>query len=88
MLMDKMTVQEWAAEYRLINLAEREMLKQELPLIPPGKGAQRYFRLCEFLTKLSPEAREVFAEERREHYLALEVRLKKAARYFHHDFPG
>jgi hypothetical protein len=88
MEMDKKAVKEWAAEYRLINIAEREMLKQELPLIPPGAGTLRYFRLCQFLTKLSPDAREAFADERRVHYLALEARLRKVAEYFHHDFPS
>ena len=88
MEMDKKAVKEWAAEYRLINIAEREMLKQELPLIPPGEGIMRYFRLCQFLTRLSPDAREVFADERREHYLALEARLRKVAEYFHYDIPS
>jgi len=36
-----MTIKEWAAEYRAINDAEREMLKQELPLIPPKEGILR-----------------------------------------------
>lgn len=88
MALDKKAVKEWAAKYRLINEAEREMLKHELPLIPPGEGTRRYFRLCQFLTRLSPDARETFADERREHYLALEMRLRKAAEYFHHDLPN
>ncbi|MFZ5912579.1 MAG: hypothetical protein ACOYYU_21480 [Chloroflexota bacterium] len=88
MAMDKKAVQEWVAEYQLINAAEREMLRQELPLIPPGEGTQRYFRLCQFLTKLSPDAWEAFADERRKHYLALEARLRKATEYFCYDFPS
>jgi hypothetical protein len=85
--MPKMTIKEWAAEYRAINEAEREMLKQELPLIPPKEGILRYFRLCEFVAKLSLEARNIFAEERRKHYLELETRLRKAAEYWNYDFP-
>lgn len=88
MAMDKKAVKEWAAEYKVINEMEREELKRELPLIPPGEGALRYFRLCQFLTKLSPDAREAFADERRERYLVLEARLRTVAEYIHHDFPS
>lgn len=80
-----MTVKEWVAEYRLINEAEREMLKYELPLIPPGDGAMRYFHLCEFLARISSDAREIFADERRERYIILETRLRKIAEYLRHD---
>jgi len=83
-----MTITEWAAEYRAINDVEREMLKQELPLIPPKEGILRYFRLCEFVAILSLEARNIFAEERRKHYLELETRLGKAAEYWNYDFPN
>ncbi|MEW6093393.1 MAG: hypothetical protein AB1531_05440 [Chloroflexota bacterium] len=86
--MPEMTIKEWAAAYRANNEAEREMLKQELPLMPPKDGILRYFRLCEFLVRLSPDAREVFADERRRHYLDLEERLRKAAKRLGYDFPG
>jgi hypothetical protein len=86
--MPEMTIKEWAAEYRAINDAEREMLKQELPLIPPKGSILRYFRLCEFVAKLSLEARDIFTEERRKHYLELETRLRKAAKYWNYDFPN
>ena len=85
--MPQMTVKEWAAEYRLINEAEREEQKQRLPLLSPQESIQSYLSLCEFLTKLSPEAREAFADERRKHYLDLEARLRKAARYWGYAFP-
>jgi len=86
--MSQMSIKEWAAEYRLINQAEREMLKQELPLIPSKEGILHYFRLCEFVTRLSPDARDAFADERRKHYLDLETRLRKAAEYWNYDFPS
>ncbi len=86
--MPSMTVKEWAAEYRLINQAERESLKEELPLIPRGEGILRYFRLCEFLVRLSPDAHEVFADERRRYYLDLEERFRKAAKRLGYDFPN
>lgn len=88
MALDKKAVQEWSAEYKIVNEMEREALKRELPLISPGEGTLRYFRLCQFLTKLSPDAREAFADEWRERYLALEARLRKVAEYIHHDFPS
>jgi len=57
-------------------------------LIPPKEGILRYFRLCEFVAILSLEARNIFAEERRKHYLELETRLRKAAEYWNYDFPN
>ncbi len=86
--MAHMTVKEWAAEYRRINEAELEDQKQRLPLLSPQEGIRRYFALCEFLVRISPEAREVFAEERRRHYLDLEARLKKAALRLGHVIPS
>ncbi len=86
--MPEMTIKEWAAAYRAENEAEREMLKRELPQIPKGEGILRYFRLCDFLARLSPDAREAFADERRRRYLELEARLRKAAGKLGYDFPN
>jgi len=83
-----MTIKEWAAEYRRINEAEREDLRQRLPLELPQDSIRGYLSLCEFLVKLSPDAREAFAEERRRRYLELEARLRKAARYWNHALPN
>ena len=43
-----MTIKEWAAEYRLINEAEREDLKRRLPLELPQDSIRGYLSLCEF----------------------------------------
>jgi hypothetical protein len=83
-----MTIKEWAAEYRRINEAEREDLKRRLPLESPQDSIRGYLSLCEFVVKLSPDAREAFAEERRRHYLALETRIRKAARRWGYVIPG
>ncbi len=88
MALDKKAVKEWKAEYQLINQSERDMLSLELPLIPSRVGIERYFRLCEFLMQLSSDARDAFAEERRRHYLDMENRFRKAARYWGYDFPS
>jgi hypothetical protein len=74
-----MTIKEWAAEYRLIDEAEMEDLRQTLPSEPVERSIRTYLSLCEFIVKLSPNAREVFAEERRKHYIELEERLRKVA---------
>jgi hypothetical protein len=74
-----MTVKEWAAEYRRIDEASLEDLKQRLPSEPAEHSIRSYLSLCEFVVKLSPEAREAFAEERRRYYLELEARIRKAA---------
>jgi hypothetical protein len=77
-----MTVKEWAEAYRRINEAELEDQKRRLPLLSPQDSVRRYLALCEFLVKLSPDAREAFAEERRQHYLDQEAALRKAALRF------
>jgi|YNPBryantNP2012_1023418.scaffolds.fasta_scaffold00915_5 hypothetical protein len=85
--MAKMSVKEWAAAYRALNEAERKMLEHDLPLLSPQESILRYFRLCEFVAHLSPDARDAFEEEYSRHYLALEERLRKAAQKLGHDFP-
>jgi len=86
--MPDMTIQEWAAEYRRIDEAELADLKQRLPLEPAERSIRSYLSLCEFIVKLSPDAREAFAEERRLHYLKLETRLRKVGERWGHAVPG
>jgi len=74
-----LSIKEWAAEYRRINTAEWEELKQRLPKESAEHSLRSYLSLCEFLVRLSPDAQEAFAEQRRQHYLALEARIRKAA---------
>jgi hypothetical protein len=83
-----MTIKEWAAEYRRINEAELADLKQRLPSEPAERSIRTYLSLCEFLVKLSPDAREAFTEERRQYYLELEARIRKAADRWGHAVPG
>ncbi len=82
-----MTVKEWAAEYRRINEAELADLKQMLPHEPIERSVRAYLDLCEFVVKLSPDARDAFAEERRKHYLGLEACLRQAARRWGYAVP-
>ncbi len=86
--MDAQAVKEWAAEYRRINEAEREDRRQRLPLELPQDSIRGYLALCEFVVKLSPDAHEAFAEERRRHYLGLEARIRKAAERWGYAVPG
>ena len=83
-----MTIKEWAAEYRRINQADLEDLRQRLPLEPAERSIRSYLSLCEFVVKLSPDAREVVAEERRRYYLELEARMRKAAERWGYAVPG
>lgn len=87
MNLPEMSVRDWAAAYRALNEAERETLKHDLPLLSPQESVLRYFRLCEFLTRLSPDAREAFEAERAQHHLALEERMRKIAQKLGYDFP-
>lgn len=83
-----MTIKEWAAEYRRINEAELEDRKRRLPLESPQDSIRSYLSLCEFVVKLSPDAREAFAEQRRKHYLELEARIRQAARRWGYAVSG
>ena len=87
-LMPEMTIKEWAAEYRRIDEAELEDLRQRLPSEPAERSIRTYLSLCEFVVKLSPDAREAFAEERRQHYLGLEAHLQKAATRWGYAVPS
>jgi hypothetical protein len=87
-LMPEMTIKEWAAEYRLIDESELEDLRQRLPSEPAERSIRSYLGLCEFVVKLSPDAREAFAEERRRYYLELEARVRKAAERWGYAVPG
>jgi hypothetical protein len=86
--MPEMTIKEWAAEYRRIEEAEVADLKQRLPSEPAERSIRSYLSLCEFVVKLSPDARDAFAEERRRHYLELEARIRKAAERLGYAVPG
>lgn len=83
-----MTIKEWAAEYRLIDEAELEDLRRRLPSEPAERSIRTYLSLCEFVVKLSPDAREVFAEERRRHYLEMEALIYKAAERWGYAVPS
>ena len=82
--MATLTIKEWAEEYRLINEADREDLKRRLPQESAEQSLRKYLALCALMVKLSPEAREAFAEERRQRYLALEAHLLRVARSWGH----
>lgn len=83
-----LTIKEWAAEYRRINEAEWEDLKQRLPQEPVERSLRSYLSLCEFLVKLSPDAYDAFAEERRRHYQDLEACIRKAAERWGYAVPN
>lgn len=87
MNLSEMSIKDWAAAYRALNEAERETLKHDLPSLSPQESVLRYFRLCEFLAHLSPDAHEAFEAERAKHHLALEKRMRKIAQKLGHDFP-
>jgi hypothetical protein len=51
-----MTIKEWAAEYRLINEAEREDRKRRLPDEPVEQSVRSYFELARLAQMLSGSA--------------------------------
>ena len=56
--MPEMTVKEWAAQYKLINEAEREDLKRRLPLEPVEESVRSYFALSRLALAFSGGADE------------------------------
>jgi hypothetical protein len=86
--MPTMTVQEWAAEYKLINEAEREDLKRRLPHEPVEESVRSYFDLCKLVLALSGSADEPeeLQESRFKSHQALEetwMRLARRLQYAH-----
>lgn len=51
--MPEMTIKEWAAEYRMINEAEREELKLRLPQETIEQSIRSYFAWCELALAFS-----------------------------------
>jgi len=76
-----MTIKEWAAEYRLINEAEREDRKRRLPDEPVEQSVRSYFALARLAQVLSGSA-DVPAElwpSRVAHYRELDGRWQRLA---------
>ena len=84
--MPSMTVKEWAAEYRLINQAEREELKMRLPQEKVEDSVRSYFVLSKFVCALSgaTDEPEELQESRAKFYLELTRRWTLLAKRMNH----
>ena len=81
-----MTIKEWAAEYRLINEAEWEDRRQQLPGEPVEQSVRAYFDLARLALALSGSADEP-AElwpSRMAHYRELVGRWQRLAERHEH----
>jgi hypothetical protein len=85
-LMPTMTVKEWATEYKLINEAEHEDLKQRLPLEPVEESVRSYFDLCRLVVAFSgtTDEPEELVGSRLKDYRILEERWMRLAQRLHH----
>jgi len=84
--MPTMTVKEWAAEYKLINEAEHEDLKQRLPLEPVEESVRSYFDLCQRVAAFSgtTDEPEELVESRLKDCRMLEERWTRLAQRLHY----
>jgi hypothetical protein len=79
--MDSKAVKEWAAEYKLINEAEREELKARLANETIERSIRSYFAMCELAcafagsTDVPPELQ----EGRANHYIESTAKWKQLA---------
>ena len=73
------TLREIIAGYQEANTWELEEEKEQLPTLTVEASIRHYFELHDFARQVSPEAEEVFLEERLAHYEELHRKLVKAA---------
>ena len=78
MEMDRKAVKEWAAEYKLINEAEREELKARLATETVEQSIRSYFAMCQLATALagSTDVPPELQEARERHYIELADKWK------------
>lgn len=81
MEMDKKAVKEWAAEYKLINEAEREDLIVRLATETVDQSIRSYFAMCKLATALagSTDVPPELQEARERHYVELADKWKRLA---------
>lgn len=81
MEMDRKAVKAWAAEYKLINEAEREELKARLATETVEQSIRSYFALCQLATSLagSTDVPPELQEARERHYIEIANKWKRIA---------
>ena len=83
--MPTMTIKEWVAEYKAMNEMEAEEERRLLPAESAQNSLRSYFELCRLIKRFVPEADEVFAPERYQHYLKISKAFGKGAKQRRHD---
>jgi hypothetical protein len=81
MALDKKAVQEWKAQYELINAMEREELKARLAIETVEQSIRSYFAICQLATALagSTDVPSELQEARERHYHELTEKWKRLA---------
>ena len=73
------TIREVVAGYEAVNAWELEERREQLPKLTVEKSIRQYLEMWELVRQISPEAEELFLEQRLSHYQTLHRRMKKAA---------
>lgn len=73
------TIREVVAGYEAVNAWELEERRERLPLLTVEESIRQYLELWKLARSISPEAEEIFLEQRLAHYQALHRRIEKAA---------
>jgi len=73
------TIREIVEGYRAVNEWELEEARRELPRLTVEESLRRFWELNRLVHHVSPEAEELFLEQRMAHWLKTGEKLRRAA---------
>jgi hypothetical protein len=77
---DKPTLREVMAGYRVFNDWERDELSQQLPNLSITDSVSQFLDLCALSQMMAPDAETIFLVEDKAHWVMLHQKRQKAAR--------
>jgi hypothetical protein len=73
------SVREIVAGYEAVNAWEQEEKRRQLPTLTIEESIRHYLDMWDLVRSISPEAEDLFLEQRLAHYRTLHRRMTKAA---------
>ena len=74
------TIREILAGYQAVNEREQEESRERLPRLTVEKSVRQYMRMRALARRVASDAKHIFVEQRKAHYIRLHERLRRAAR--------
>lgn len=73
------TIREMLAGCQAVNEREREEARERLPRLTAEESVRQYLGMCTLARRVAPDAKHIFAERCKAHYIHLHERLRRAA---------